>query len=86
MRSASHGERSSWMLWMPVAPGGSYSDRGPVGKTWGFTRRASGVWAVSPSIDVLVMREVRPGVLEVVGSAWHHNVSVSGIETVEPWM
>lgn len=57
-----------WMLWfnvrredngqledlaVAVAPGGSFTEGGPGGRTWGLTKTSSNTWEVSPSINVV---------------------------------
>jgi hypothetical protein len=51
---------------VPVNPGGSYTENGPGGRTWGFTRTGPTTWQVSPSIDVLNDEDARRATAKAV--------------------
>jgi hypothetical protein len=75
---------------VPLNPYGDFFDGGPGGKHWGFKRLPSGVWAVTPSINVM---SGAMGALPYPGahptsraSIWHHNVNVALVPEGEPWM
>src|ERR1700691_5122469 len=73
---------------VPVNPGGGYIENGPLGRTWGFTKSGSGVWQVSPSINVLDdagARAVQAGAHPTTPSLWHQTPSVVGVPDGEPW-
>jgi hypothetical protein len=78
------------MLGVPLAPNSTYSEGGPGGKTWGFTKTAAGVWQVAPSINVLQHPIhgviIHPGEHpEIKTSSWHHTPVVVGVPEGEPW-
>lgn len=77
---------------VPIAPNGSYTETGIGGRTWGFMRASSGVWVVSPSINVLPHPHY-PGQTivhagehpEIATSSWHHTPQVVGVPDGEAW-
>lgn len=70
---------------VPVNPGGNYQEAGPGGKTWGFNQNAEGVWQVSPSINVLVTKEVHPGPHPTEQSLWHQTPDIVGVPVGIDW-
>ena len=90
-----------WMLWFyvaretdgqpeafaaPVAPGGTYTENGPGGRTWGLTETALGTWQIAPSINVLDTRELHPSPHPTQGSLWHQTPAIVGVPNGEAWM
>jgi hypothetical protein len=56
---------------VPIIVGGGFTESGPCGRSWGFTKIAAGTWQVSPSIHF-------PGV-------WHETPRIVGVPDGEPW-
>lgn len=73
------------MFGVPLNPNGGYSESGPGGRTWGLTRAEPGTWQVSPSINVLVHREIHPGEHQDE-SLWHQTPKIIGVPEGEPWI
>lgn len=71
---------------VPIIPNGEYTEVDGR-KMWGATRVGDviGWWRVSPSINVLVTREVQPGVHEEIGSLWHDTVQMVNVPDGERW-
>jgi hypothetical protein len=96
------GRRRFWHLWLrvlradngqpdtfcvPVAPLGPFNEHGPGGRTWGFGPLSdTGVWQVSPSINVLATKEIIPGHHPTEVSIWHETPRVVGVPEGERWM
>ncbi len=91
-----------WLLWIhvnrdndgqpddfavPVNPNGSYIEAGPGGKTWGLTLTESGVWQVSPSINVLETGAIHAGE-HPASSLWHQTPTIVGVPegAIEEWV
>lgn len=55
---------------VPVNPGGSHMEHGPLGRTWGLTRVGPGTWQVEPSIDL---------------GEWHQTPTIVGVPDGELW-
>ena len=68
----------------PLHVNGGYSESGPGGKTWGFTRSGPNTWQVAPSINVLVHGEVHPGD-HPSPSMWHQTPAIVDVPDVETW-
>lgn len=72
-------------LSVPMNPNGPYLPLGPGGKTWSLTRIASGIWQVSPSINVLADGNAtdtanHPALL------WHETPEIINVPDDEPWI
>lgn len=70
---------------VPVLPGGTFTESGPGGKTWGLSRAEAGAWQVSPSINVLNTGEAHPGAHEAP-SLWHQTPKIVDVPEGESWI
>lgn len=77
------------MFGVALIVNGSFTESGPGGRSWGFTRASAGAgaWQISPSINVLgvVSRETHAGEHPSLGSVWHHTPIVVDVPDGEPW-
>jgi hypothetical protein len=97
----SHGARW-WLLWfrvpredrpgelvdlaVPVAPNGSYAEKGAGGRTWGLASVGAGRWQVAPSVDVKVDRKAVPGhAQDPARTMWHQTPTLVGVPDGEAW-
>ena len=72
---------------VPVNPNGPYLPLGPGGKTWGLTKTASGIWQISPSINVLASGDATDAANHPrVPSLWHETPAIINVPDAEPWI
>ncbi len=78
---------------VPVNPGGSYSENGPGGRTWGLTipdasmyesPPSTRTWQVTPSVNVLDDRDAVAGTRQYP-SLWHQTPAIVGVPLDERW-
>lgn len=103
-RAADSEGRRWWLLWanvyrddkvgelidiaVPVNPGGGYIEAGPGGKTWGLNDVGGGIWAISPSINVIDVagsHRAHPGPHQTAQSIWHQTPCLVGMPTPYQW-
>ena len=107
-RAADGGGKNWWNFWwyvpretdgvlevfvVAVIPGGSYTETGAGGRSWGLLRAAPGRWQINPSINVLDVesddsdstRHVITGIAPTGKSLWHQTPAVVDVPDGEPW-
>jgi hypothetical protein len=78
----------SEMVAVPVNVNGTFTEKGPGGRTWGLKKLGRGLWQVSPSINVVADAQAcktHPGPHPSLPSVWHHTPALVNVPEGESW-